>query len=257
MIIPKEERTITNMVHKKMHELWRSMLLRCYSKANGSYHNYGGRGVLVTEKWLEYEGFLDDIDSVEGYDLDKLLNGELQLDKDVKGDGLLYSLDTCKFVTRSENSGNRRNNKTFIAIHLEDEIVLLTKNREELCRDKGLDSSTVWRMLQRTSGNVTSNKAPVIYKGWVFYYIEHFSLGALPSVKVYVGTHQHTGEVVYFRNQAQFARDKGINSISVSACIHGRQKKAGDWNIKNHTTIYYKDSTTIQSQVEQILGEVE
>lgn len=257
MIIPKEERTITNMVHKKMNELWRSMRLRCYSESNPSYHNYGGRGVLVTEKWLEYEGFLDDIDSVEGYDLDKLLNGELQLDKDVKGDGLLYSLDTCKFVTRSENSGNRRNNKTFIAIHLEDKIVIVTKNREKLCREKDLDSSTVWRMLQHTSGVATSKRSPVMYKGWVFYYTEHFSMELLPSIKEYIGVHQHTGDREYFRNQRQFAKDKEINITSVGACIQGRQKKAGDWYISNYRTVYYKDSTTIQSQVEQLLGEVE
>ena len=83
MEIPINERSNKyNPVHKKMHELWRSMMGRCYYEKTGSYENYGARGITVNECWHTYDGFLSTIDSVVGYDLDKILLGELQLDKD-------------------------------------------------------------------------------------------------------------------------------------------------------------------------------
>lgn len=93
---------------KALHSVWFSMIDRCYnSKCNG-YKNYGGRGVIVCEEWRnDYQKFLDWA----------LANGwekGLQLDKDIKGNGLLYSPDTCRFVTRKKNCNNTRRNKKYL-----------------------------------------------------------------------------------------------------------------------------------------------
>lgn len=80
------------------------MLDRCYKPMSKSYKFYGGRGVIVCDEWHSYQVFLNWA----------LLNGwedGLQLDKDVIGDGLLYSPETCCFVTKLVNANNTRSNK--------------------------------------------------------------------------------------------------------------------------------------------------
>lgn len=160
-----------------MHELWRSMIGRCYQPKNGSYKNYGAIGVTVCEKWKNYEGFLEDVDSIDGYDLDKLLIGELELDKDIKIAGnKLYSLSTCMFVSGKTNSSNRRNNVWFVAINYVTQEVVLTNNREEFCREHSLDTSTCWRVLQSSIGKTIRGKHHLQHKNWTLQYLDSFSI---------------------------------------------------------------------------------
>ena len=249
MRFSKEERTNNNPTHVKLHTLWRSMIGRCYQEGNGSYHNYGAKGVKVAEAWRSYEGFIDTIDTVEGYNIVKLIKGELQLDKDIKGDGMFYSPSTCKFVTPRENYSNRKNNREFIAINLKTEEVLVLKNREQFCLAHNLDSSSIWRILQRNAGKETKQRASKTYKDWVVYYTEDFSMGKLPKVPRYIATSISSGEQEEFTNKRAFATRRGINITSVSAVLAGRQYRVGDWTIEETTPICYKDSTTIERQL--------
>lgn len=51
------------------------------------------------------EGFLDDVDKIEGWDLNLYFRGKLQLDKDIKIKGnKLYSRDTCMWVSPEDNA---------------------------------------------------------------------------------------------------------------------------------------------------------
>lgn len=90
-------------VNKRIHHCWMSMIDRCYNPQNSRFKNYGGRGITVCDQWRnDYQKFLDWA----------LLNGwekGLQLDKDIKGDGKIYSPETCCFVTPNENANNRTN----------------------------------------------------------------------------------------------------------------------------------------------------
>lgn len=85
-----------------LYSVWENMYSRCYNESVKSYKNYGGRGVKMCEEWKG---------SPEAFIKWGLANGwreGLECDKDIKGDGLLYSPDTCMFVTQKENSNNRR-----------------------------------------------------------------------------------------------------------------------------------------------------
>lgn len=236
-----------NPVYKKIYTLWHSMMLRCYNPNAKSFHNYGGNGVTVSDDWLALDGFIETIDKVDGFDLDLVLKGELQLDKDMKFKGnKVYSYQNCMFVTLQQNSANRRNNRSFVAINLETEEVEVTSNREEFCRIRNLDSSTIWRMLQKNAGK-TVKKAPNIYKDWVFQYEDGFSILKLPSIDTYQAIQGDTQ--ILFTNQRKFSREYGLNATSVAACIKGRQHKAGDYYISLYNTKHYKDSTTIERQL--------
>ena len=247
MKIEKEDRSNKyNPVHKKMHELWRSMMSRCYSNKSGSYRNYGAVGVTVCEKWKKYDGFLDDVDKIDGFDIEKILRGDLQLDKDIKQEKIpsnkkIYSLSTCTFATRSDNSANRHNNKKFVAMNMFTGEVILTQNRELLCREKDLDTSSVWRILQSNLQDIDNIKEKM-YHGWAFQYLETFDIEKIPKQKLYI-LESPDKEIIMTQNVSKFKRDMNIETISNSKNFNGKWRQLGSETIK------YKYATTIGRQL--------
>ena len=96
----------------KLFDVWRSMIARCYNCKNPSYKTYGAKDVRVCERWKRFDFFLEDAPLINGYDQEKINNGQLVLDKDIiNRNAKIYSLETCSFVTRRTNaqeSANRR-----------------------------------------------------------------------------------------------------------------------------------------------------
>lgn len=89
--------------------VWRMMMQRCYDPSHKGYRNYGAKGVFVCDRWHIFRNFLEDIKKIEGYNEELFRKGKLDLDKDRKSKELkMYSLETCKFLSRSENLKGRR-----------------------------------------------------------------------------------------------------------------------------------------------------
>jgi len=44
-----------------LYQIWASMLQRCNNPNNPAYHNYGGRGIKVCERWYDFNNFLADV----------------------------------------------------------------------------------------------------------------------------------------------------------------------------------------------------
>lgn len=87
---------------------YKGMLSRCYDTSHKSYRNYGGRGVVVCEEWKnDYQAFLD-------WAIQNGWQESLELDKDTKGDGMVYSPQTCCWVTKLENNRIRKDTKMYI-----------------------------------------------------------------------------------------------------------------------------------------------
>ena len=93
-----------NEWNKKVYKKWHDMLRRCYSKG---YHEIRPTyiGCKVCDDWLILSNFVKDFKLIDGYDETKFLNGELQLDKDIKSNGhnKEYSLENCILINHSEN----------------------------------------------------------------------------------------------------------------------------------------------------------
>ena len=97
--------TYVNGKPTREYELWRGMLKRCYSGAE-RFKTYAN--VTVCDRWLCFANFIEDLPLIENYDLWRdNPNQYIALDKDLKQIGVenkVYSLNTCKFVTASENT---------------------------------------------------------------------------------------------------------------------------------------------------------
>lgn len=52
---------------------WRAMKGRCLDKNNEKYPSYGGKGISICLKWMEFDGFLDDMGiRPTGHTLDRI-----------------------------------------------------------------------------------------------------------------------------------------------------------------------------------------
>lgn len=109
---------------------WRSALARCHNPNDPGYHRYGGRGIVVCDKWRNnFESFLSDMGPrPSGTSLDRIDNG---------GN---YEPGNCRWSTRHEQALNKRSN-VMITIGGE------TKCMIEWCRHFGIDKSVAQKRI--------------------------------------------------------------------------------------------------------------
>ena len=76
---------------------WISMKQRCSNKNDPEYKNYGGRGITVCERWMQFENFYADMGPRPlGTSIDRIDN-----------DGN-YELANCRWATPKEQGRKRR-----------------------------------------------------------------------------------------------------------------------------------------------------
>lgn len=78
------------------------MKARCLNPNSQSYADYGGRGIMLCEKWREFEPF---------YEWAKAAGYRKGLEIDRINNNAGYSPENCRFVTRHENAQNKRTTK--------------------------------------------------------------------------------------------------------------------------------------------------
>lgn len=107
-----------------------SMLRRCENPKDKNYKRYGGRGVRVCEEWR------NDVRKFIDWSVSNGFSMELELDKDIKGDGLLYGPDTCTWATRVDNRNNTRRSEKYL---FEGELLTVS----QISKKTKIQSSTI------------------------------------------------------------------------------------------------------------------
>ena len=107
MIISLEDRKSNpkfETLHARLSSVYNKMVDRVTNPKHKQYKDYGGQGVTIDTSWNSTASFINDVDKIPGWDTEKFLNHNLELDKDLRFKGnKLYSKDTCMWVTHKQN----------------------------------------------------------------------------------------------------------------------------------------------------------
>lgn len=110
--------------------IWGLMKARCKNKNNPRWSDYGGRGIVLCDRWEMFENFFADMgEAPEGMSIDRIDNN---------GN---YEPGNCRWATRKEQSRNKRTNR------------MVTANGKTMCvvewsEETGINRHTIGRRLR-------------------------------------------------------------------------------------------------------------
>lgn len=133
-------------------KVWEGMVSRCYDPKSIGYKSYGGRGVQVCSRWLEFRNFAEDAPLLPGYREGRVNDDgdRLTLDKDQRGNGKLYSPDHCMWITDKENSRLRRPRTIRVEDRSGTEYVI--NSVTDFAEDMGFDPSNFYDLWSSKKG---------------------------------------------------------------------------------------------------------
>ena len=115
----------------EVYKAWANMIQRCTNPHATNYHNYGGKGIEVCNRWMKFENFLTDMgDTPKGGQIDRIDNSSN------------YCKSNCRWVTSIRNRHNRRTNR------------LITFNGKTQCialwaEEVGISKYVIYKRLNR------------------------------------------------------------------------------------------------------------
>jgi hypothetical protein len=127
----QEKKTKHGMARTETYRSWRGMRRRCGDENNNEFHQYGGRGIKVCDRWQEFSAFFEDMgERPEGTTLDRI---------DPNGD---YEPSNCRWATHKQQRLNCRNT---VFVEYEGKRQPLA----DLCEKLGAPYQKAWRRMKR------------------------------------------------------------------------------------------------------------
>ena len=189
-----------------------AMKQRCYNKNHINYTEYGGRGVIICDEWLN-----DKRKYVE-WCLNNGYKKELHIDKDILSKKLginppIYSPKTCMFVTAKDNSECKSSS-----------VYINYKGRKQTISQWAKELGVEYKTLQyRLSLGWSDTKAIETPVGKI-----------KPFAKTVLQLDLEGNAIREFESAREADRETGISFGSISNCIKGKSKTAGGykWKLK-------------------------
>ena len=137
------------------YSVWRDMKRRCLDPANEGYKNYGGRGISVCRRWMDFGRFYEDMGLRPSpkHTLER---------EDTNGN---YTPENCRWATWIEQANNKRNNY----------LITYKKRTQTLAqwaRETGLEACTILQRLEvrfwseeKALTTPVKKTAPLIFNG--------------------------------------------------------------------------------------------
>lgn len=124
-------RYIDGRTGNDLFDIWRHMMARCRNPKWRNYKLYGGRGIDVCERWMDFWNFVADMGPRP--------TGQTIERKDNNGN---YEPGNCRWATPAEQGNNRRTN-VLITVNGE------TKTMSQWSRETGIGLTTIRARLAR------------------------------------------------------------------------------------------------------------
>jgi hypothetical protein len=121
-----------------LYKRWKSMMERCYREKNKDYKSYGAKGVTVDIRWHNFQNYVEDVSNIEGFDKEKIINNQIELDKDIKiKNNKIYSLITCIWVDKLKNNKHHAINQfqNHIIIDTVENNIYYIDNMKQFCKE--------------------------------------------------------------------------------------------------------------------------
>lgn len=127
---------------KGLYKIWKGINDRCKNIKNPQYHNYGGRGITVCDRWSD----ADPISGFENFCNDMGIRPSSTHSTDRINNELGYSKENCRWATQKEQTNNTRRNSL---VNLGDNITTVQLAAELL----GMKPNTLTYRLRRGWNN--------------------------------------------------------------------------------------------------------
>jgi hypothetical protein len=114
-----------NQKRTRTYTTWASMLMRCNNPNHQFYHQYGGRGIAVCDRWRKFEKFYEDMG-------DKPIDHSIER---INVDGN-YEPGNCRWANADDQANNRTST---IIVNVNGEVMPLST----ACRIAGIPYKTV------------------------------------------------------------------------------------------------------------------
>jgi hypothetical protein len=102
---PKNGKYKHGMAKSREYAAWQNMVQRCTNKNHPRFKDWGGRGIGISEDWLDFTNFYKDMGD----------RPSKQHTLERKDNRMGYSKDNCCWATTKEQGVNRRSNRVLTA----------------------------------------------------------------------------------------------------------------------------------------------